>query len=235
MQKVIIIGKKNVGKSSLFNLLTKSKKSTNINYCGYTRDSNSTITKLGTNFYEIIDTAGLGYEKSSLDYITLKHTWDIIKKADIIILLDDINEKYTQIDKNIQNIIKNLKQKKIFVTNKIDTIKQIDLTSNNKNTIHISVKKNIGINSLIKKLNEFSSIKISKLNTLKYLTISIVGKTNVGKSSLANKLTNSNRMIIYNKEGTTRDNIEINVIKNKRSYNIIDTPGVKKKKTLKTS
>lgn len=230
MQKIAIIGKKNVGKSSLFNLLTKNKKSISINYSGYTRDCNTSLTKLNSNIYEIIDTAGLGYEKNELDFITLKKTWKIIKTSDIIILLIDINDINNKINSNIINIIKKLKQKKIYAINKIDLNKgNIDKLTFIK-PLMISVKTHIGIDNLILEINKYKDKKTeTNIKTKKNFNISIIGRPNVGKSSLINTLTKSNKLITYNEKGTTRDNIHINFKKNNNQYTIIDTPGIKKK------
>ena len=235
MQKIVIIGKKNVGKSSLFNLLTKTNNAISINYPGYTRDCNSTIAKIKSNTCEIIDTAGLGQEKTKLDYITLKNTWKIIKRADIIIVLYDINNINNPVNINISNTVKKIKKKKIYVINKIDTINKKNNYIENKinliNEIYIAVKKNIGINTLIEKIDNYINMSGKQIEKKIYNTfkISIVGQPNVGKSSLTNQLANSNKMIIHNQVGTTRDNINLNIIKNKKIYNIIDTPGIKKK------
>ncbi len=122
MQKIVIIGKKNVGKSSLFNLLTKSKKAINVDFAGFTRSCNFSLTKIRTNVCEIIDTAGLGYEECDLDYKCIRKTWDAINKSDIIIVLSDVENELILSNKNITNSIKNLKQKKIYVVNKIDKV-----------------------------------------------------------------------------------------------------------------
>lgn len=230
MQKIVIIGKKNVGKSSLFNLLTKTKKSISINYHGYTRDCNSSITKLKSNLYEIIDTAGLGYEQNELDLITLKYTWQVIKAADIIIFLMDVNDIVNKINLNIINIIKKLKQKKIYVINKIDLSTENIAKIKYITPLMISVKKNLGIENLITDIISHENKETKKHTiTQKNFQISIIGRPNVGKSSLINKLTESNKLITYNEKGTTRDNIYINFNKNEKQYTIIDTPGIKKK------
>ncbi len=233
MKKIIIIGKKNVGKSSLFNLLTKTKNSININYSGYTRDCNNSITKIGPHLCEIIDTAGLGFEKNNLDFLVLKQTWKQIKQSNIIIFVKEINDESNNINKNILNIIKKFKQQKIYVINKIDVIhhnNNIKEEIENEDILPISVKNKIGISNLINKLKSIlrkNKIKNFKIN--KQLKISIIGKTNVGKSSLVNKLTKTNQMITYNQNETTRDNVDVKLTRHNKTYTLTDTPGIKKK------
>ena len=136
MKKIAIIGKKNVGKSSLFNLLTRSKASVSIDYHGYTRDVNTDIAKFKSLKYKMIDTAGIGHEKLDIDYITLKKTWQFIKTVDIILYVSEFGNGTTNLEKNILNIIKNLKKDIIYIVNKVDLFQ--DYNSNNvinKNTI----------------------------------------------------------------------------------------------------
>lgn len=230
MKKIAIIGKKNVGKSSLFNLLTRSNASVSINYSGYTRDINSDTIKLHSSVYEIIDTAGIGYEKFKIDHITLKKTWDSIKNADILLYVSEAGNFLTALEKNIINIIKNLRKKVIYIINKIDLYQNYNLHNNiNKDNIFISVKKKIGINKLIYKILSFSVNLTNSNKDLNKFTLSVIGRTNVGKSTLVNSLLKENKMIVWNEPGTTRDNIKIYTTKNNKTYGIIDTPGIKKK------
>ena len=123
MKSIAIVGRKNVGKSSLFNLLTRSKSSVNINYHGYTRDSNVKTAKFHTFVCNIIDTAGLGYEEFDIDYITLRKTWELIKNVDIILYLSDVDATYNCLEKNILNTLRGLNKKIIYVVNKIDMVR----------------------------------------------------------------------------------------------------------------
>ncbi|HIH2762807.1 MAG TPA: GTPase [Candidatus Azoamicus sp.] len=238
MEKIIIVGKKNVGKSSLFNLITKKKDSTTIDYEGYTRDCLSCITKIKSKTFELTDTAGIGYEKTILDYKTIKNTWEKIKLSDTVILMIDASDTYIDDNINILNIIKRLKKKIIYVINKIELkhISELDIIKKLlkiKETINISIKKQLGIDTLfeeiIKNAHTTESIKINH-----ELKIAVVGKPNAGKSSLINKLTKSNNLIVDNTPGTTRDIIKSNFILKGNTYKIIDTPGIKKKNNVKS-
>lgn len=230
MYKIIIIGNKNVGKSSLFNLLIKSKHAINIEESGYTRDCNTIITKIENKIYEITDTAGLGNEKTELDYKTLKNTWKNIKESNLIIFMTDINNINFSFNKNIIKFINKLNQKKIFIMNKIDLIKYEDLLKYKKKyNILISVKKNIGIQNLIKQIDSiFIQNKLLKIKK-KEFKISIFGKPNVGKSLLTNRITKLDKTIVHNLSGTTKDNIKINFLEKNKNFSIFDTPGIKNK------
>ncbi len=239
MEKIIIVGKKNVGKSSLFNIIIKKKESTTINYPGYTRDCVSSITKIKSKIFELTDTAGIGYEKNNLDYKTIKNTWDKIKLANTIILMIDANDKYLETNINIINAIKRLKKNTLYVINKIDLknseeINKIKNIIKINNSINISIKKNIGLNTLFESINQ-NIKKIEDIKINNYLSISIVGKPNVGKSSLINKMLKINTSIVDNTPGTTRDILKSNLEINGSLYKIIDTPGIKKKINIKSN
>lgn len=231
MKKIIIVGKKNVGKSSLFNLLTKTKDSTIIDFNGYTRDCISKIIKLNNKVFELTDTAGIGYEKTYLDYKTVKHTWLKIKESDVILFMTDVNDLFNNIDLNILSIIKQLKKQVIYILNKIDIkMVQDDNFIHKFNPITISIKKNLGIKKLIIELEKnIETNDINNIQTKNILKISVIGRPNVGKSSLINKISNKNTLITDNLPGTTRDIIKLNVKIKDDIYNIIDTPGIKKK------
>lgn len=239
MEKIIIVGKKNVGKSSLFNIITQKKESTTIDYPGYTRDCISSITKIKSKIFELIDTAGIGYEKNNLDYKTIKTTWDKIKLADTIILMIDANDTQIETNINIINVIKRLKKNTIYVINKIDLKDNIEINNIQNvikinNTINISIKKKIGLNKLFDSINQ-NIKKIENIKTDNHLNISIVGKPNVGKSSLINNISKTNNSIVDNTPGTTRDILKSNLEINGTVYKIIDTPGIKKKINIKSN
>jgi GTP-binding protein len=239
MEKVIIIGKKNVGKSSLFNFIIKKKESTTIDYPGYTRDCISCTTKIKSKIFELTDTAGIGYEKTNLEYKTIKSTWEKIKISDTIILILDANDKNIETNINILNIIKRLKKNIIYVINKIEDKSTLDLeiikkTLKLNKTVNISIKKQIGLTKLFEEINKNLKI-IENFKIIKPLNIAIVGKPNVGKSSLINTLTQSNELIVDNTPGTTRDIIKSNFIMKGHIYKIIDTPGIKKKIHVKSN
>jgi len=239
MLNIVIIGKKNVGKSSLFNLLTQNKTSTVIDYKGYTRDRNTQITKLNSNIHKITDTAGIGYNTSEIESLSFKQTWVAIKESNLIIFVLEILSDLNYTDINIINTIKKLKKKIIYVINKIDKINinkyYHNLNYNIKDPILISVKEKIGLELLYNKIkNHTDTNKINtNLNEKDQFKLIVLGKPNVGKSSLINKIIHDDRVIVHNSPGTTRDNIYINHTIGKKKIVLIDTAGIKKKKNIK--
>lgn len=231
MKTISIIGQKNVGKSSLFNLLTKSDLSTTINYSGYTRDCISSNIKIGPFIYKIYDTPGLDYEHNDLDLLAVKNAWSIIANSDLIIFLTDVLCN-SILDKNLFHIIKKFKNKKIYLLNKIDLLdNSVELTKNYslKNFLNISVKNNHNIDEIIKLIDSSICNDINSSNKeKKSFKIAIIGRQNVGKSSFFNKLINENISLVFDQRGTTRDFILNTFIKSNYNYTLTDTPGLKK-------
>lgn len=236
ISKIAIVGKKNVGKSSLFNLITKKKESTTVNYSGYTRDCVSELAKIKSKVFELTDTAGLDKESSILDYKTIRNTWNEIKKSNIIIYIIDITDHNIDTNLNIIKIIKKTKKNIIYIINKIDLSNDINLLKIKKdltiqNPILISIKKHLGIELLFKELEKFTQEHNEIINK-NILNLAIVGRPNVGKSTFINQISGNDNLITDPTPGTTRDSIKKTIHIKNNKYNIIDTPGVKKQSNI---
>lgn len=231
MKTISIIGQKNVGKSSLFNLLTRSDLSTTINYSGYTRDCLSSNIKIGSFIYKIYDTPGLDYETNELDLLVVKHAWSIIACSDLIIFLTDILCN-SILDKNLFHIIKKFKNNKIYVLNKIDLLDsriKLDKSYSLKNFLNISVKNNSNIDELLRLIKVNIGEGNNPINNeKKSFKIAIIGRQNVGKSSFFNKLINKDMSLVFDQRGTTRDFIFNTFVKSDYNYTVTDTPGLRK-------
>lgn len=232
--KFILIGRSNVGKSTIFNKIIKKNKAIISNTLFFTKDINKEYFKWNKKYHIIYDTAGINFKKKNIKKINNK-----IKSIDIILFIVSLKEGLLQEDKEIFNYIK-LYNKKIFlIINKTDNNFSYNLYEfynlGIKNFFYTSAINNIGINFFLKKIflkikNVTNNIKKNKKNILK---ISIIGRQNVGKTTLFNTLLNKNKNIINDKAGTTVDSI--NSIYNKYNlyFLLYDTPGIFKKKKKK--
>lgn len=245
---ITLIGKTNVGKSTLFNKLIKKNLAIIHDSFDFTRDRQFGVLKLKNQNVNIIDTAGFQFYNNQLDILKkniLNQTLIAIKDSILILFILNIKIGITEEDKIIINIIRKQSKEIFLIINKIDKIKNYQYIINEyyclgiKNIFLISALKNIGLQNLKNKINHWiqSNIKLKYLNNFinkkKYFInnriISIIGKPNVGKSTLFNTLLNKNRAITSHISGTTRDTIfDLVVFKNKQ-YKIIDTAGIKKK------
>ncbi len=242
MQKPIIalVGQPNVGKSTLFNRLTRSRKAITANYSGITRDRQYGEGKIGANPFIVIDTGG--FDLKSNNNISLKiseQTHQAIIESDIIIFLVDGQIGINKIDQDIANILRKSGKKYVFLavnkSDRTDLKKTIwdfyELGLGEPNSI--SSEHGLGIDNLIKTVLrnftydiQLNNMSFSKKNQIR---LAVVGRPNAGKSTLINTIIGQDRLITFNKPGTTRDSIEIDFKYRNENYTIIDTTGLRKR------
>ena len=238
---IVILGRPNVGKSTLFNRLVGKKKSIVSPVEGVTRDRiYSKIEWLGER-YNLIDTGG--YIPKSKDIISKQVTFqaEIAKnEADLLLLVIDGREDITSSDRLLAEIAKKSNKPCILVINKIDTIKNEKLTYQFyelgiKEQISLSAQSGRQVGLLLDKI-ESTLPKESGVKLYKNLVnLSIVGMPNVGKSSLMNCLLKEDKAIVTDIAGTTRDSIDSYIKYFKKDIRIIDTAGLRKKSKIDDS
>ena len=161
-----IIGKPNVGKSSLLNALLEEEKAIVTDIEGTTRDIVEGRFILNGIVCNIIDTAGIRKTDDIVESIGVNKSLEIIDKSDLIIIMLNNNEELTNTERELLNKIKN--KKYIIVINKIDLINKLKISE--KNTINISLKKNIGLESLKNKIIEMFNLELINTNDMTYLS-----------------------------------------------------------------
>lgn len=245
--KLAIIGRPNVGKSTLFNRLIKERKSIVDDTAGVTRDKLYADIDWNGKGITLIDTGGLiqelsGQESEITDNVK-KHIYQAIEEADFIIFLVDGKDGITAQDEKIASYLRKIKnQKKIFLAvNKIDTEKQFYLV----HEFHslgfgepYPVSALSGSSGLADILDEvvatFVETFCQDISTTE-IKIAIVGKPNVGKSSILNSLLGKERSIVTSISGTTRDNIDCKINIQGRDFVLIDTAGLRRKSKVSTT
>ncbi|MDR0915396.1 MAG: ribosome biogenesis GTPase Der [Endomicrobium sp.] len=235
LQKVVLIGRCNVGKSTTFNKLIKKRIAITNKYHGTTVDSNELNVSWKNKQFIITDTAG--YDPNIRDTLSidiLKQLYNTIQKADLLLFLVDgkfgIHTLDIQLAKKVRTYNKNI----ILIVNKIDTkqdeVKQYEFYNLGfNNIITISAEHNININRLLDKICDsinYQSDTNDKIEDINVTKIVLVGKSNVGKSSIINALANENKSITYNKFYTTRDSIKVSIIYQHHKYLVTDTAGI---------
>lgn len=154
--KVSIIGKPNVGKSSLLNKLLNFNRAIVSDIAGTTRDTIEESVKIGTHIIKIIDTAGIREANDEIEKIGIEKSKEAIDESDIVIALFDISREFDNEDEKILKLLENTNKQKIIVSTKIDLEKKFDLSKIDKNQISLNTKENI--NPLIKKLEKILNI-----------------------------------------------------------------------------
>lgn len=213
MYRIAIVGRPNVGKSTLFNRLIGKKKSIIADEPGVTRDRIYGETIWLGNELTFIDTGGLTNENLPFIKNITEQVQVAIDEADLIIFLVSLKDGINNDDKIAAKLIKKSKKQTILIANKSENNKYTD---ENKfyslgfdKPIYISAEHGIGINLLFDEIIKFKSNIVNNEKKDEYYTkLCLIGRTNVGKSTLMNAILNKERSIVSEKEHTTRDAID---------------------------
>ena len=233
---IAIIGRPNVGKSTLFNRLSQKNKAIVIDEPGATRDRNyADATWYGKDFI-LIDTGG--FEPASAETILVQMREQAhlaMEEADIIIFLMDGREGLTPSDREITNILRGVEKPVFFVVNKIDGPKQETQTYEfyelgTERIYSISAQHGLGIHELMEDVDLHIASPAEEFPAgERPIRIAVIGKPNVGKSSLVNKILGYERTIVNPIPGTTRDAIDTPFELNGKKYLLVDTAGIRRK------
>jgi GTP-binding protein len=242
--KVCIIGRTNVGKSTLFNRLIDQQKAIISKIAGTTRDRNYMKCFWRGKTFELIDTGGL--QKIEMDEIEKKvqlQTQIAIKEADLILFVVDVREGMLFEDKEIAKNLRKSKKAVILIVNKVDSNNLRKLTSDFfklglGEPILVSAVTGIGtgdlLDEIVKKIFVLPTVQLDENNeslTKKSVTkIILVGRPNVGKSSILNAILGEERVIVSEQPHTTREVLDTLIIYKNQPIVIIDTVGLRKKK-----
>jgi len=232
MKTICLIGKPNVGKSSIFNRLIHEKKSIILDTPGVTRDRIYGVVKYNDKRFSIIDTGGIHGENDNFDKDILMQATYAIDEADTILFVVDGMDSITDADKKIRNMLKKSGKEVIVLINKIDNEKRKDniysfYELGFDKIISVSAEHNLGFKELLDYLTKDINEEIEEYENI--LKFCFIGRPNVGKSSLINALLNEERTIVSDISGTTRDSVDTRFTYNKEDYIVIDTAGMRKK------
>ena len=232
MQTVCLVGKPNVGKSSIFNRLIKENKSIIMDTPGVTRDRIYGKVEYNNKRFHLIDTGGISLGDDDFQKDILAQATLAIDEADLVLFVVDGIEDIDASDRKVAEILHRTSKPVIVVVNKLDNDKRKDNLYNFyelgfSELIAVSASHNMGINELLNTITkDLPEEEIKEDNTIKF---SIIGRPNVGKSSLINAILNEDRAIVSDIAGTTRDAIDTKFKYNHEDITVIDTAGMRKK------
>jgi len=232
---VAIIGRPNVGKSSLFNALAGERISIVEQTAGVTRDRISTIINKDDCHFELIDTGGYGIvDAERLSEHIEEQIYKAIGAADIVVFMVDIRDGLVPLDEKIGRVLRKEGLRVIGVANKADTVKMFPAAGEFTKLgfgefLCISAENNLNKAVLLDKIVDRLGAVESGRPAEPVMKIAIVGKRNVGKSSLLNSIVGSERVIVSERPGTTRDSVDVRFEKDGKTFVIIDTAGIRKK------
>lgn len=231
---IALVGRPNVGKSTLFNRLTKTQDALVADFPGLTRDRQYGQAQHEEKFYIVVDTGGIGVDDVAVDNLMSKQSTIALNEADIVLFLVDGRSGLTGIDERIGNNLRKLNKKVHLVVNKTegldDDVACADFQSLGISDIHsISSSHGSGIYSLLDAVLAPISSESDEIYEEDAIKIAFAGRPNVGKSTLINRILGEERVVVYDMPGTTRDSIAIPFVREDQRYILIDTAGVRRK------
>jgi len=232
---IAVVGRPNVGKSTLFNCLTKSRTALVAEYAGLTRDRQYGMATWQDRNFMVIDTGGITGDEQGIDLPMLNQSLLAINEADIVLLLVDAHAGITALDEVLAQNLRKLGKNCVLVINKIDKQdEQLAIAEFSKlgfgQMLAISAAHKRGINHLLRKVvGDFAKNKDEILADQSGIKLAVVGRPNVGKSTLVNRMLGEDRVVVFDAPGTTRDSIYIPFEHDEQKYTLIDTAGVRRR------
>ena len=236
LNSIAILGRPNVGKSSLFNKLTKTRNAIVSDFSGLTKDRNFGYAIIKNQQYLVVDTGGVGSEITEFSAAITEQALIAAEDSNLILFLIDGSEELTADDINLFVSIRKMNKNFFIVLNKIDIKKRANakedlLKLGSEDILEISAEHSLGIKELqIFISNHFLDLtNASNEPDSKGTKISVIGRPNAGKSTFINQFTKQDRLIVSEVPGTTIDSIHVPFVFDDENFIFIDTAGIRKK------
>ncbi len=231
---IALVGRPNVGKSTLFNRLTRSRDALVADQPGLTRDRKYGIGRVGDRPYVVVDTGGISGDRDGVEALMDRQVRLAIEEADHILYLVDAREGLTGGDEQIAAELRRTGKPVTLVVNKSESLDR-DLAAAEFHAlglgepVPISAAHGRGVKPLINEVLETLPPAEEPPEEERGIQIAVVGRPNVGKSTLINRLLGEERLVAYDQPGTTRDSVQVPFEHAGRRYTLVDTAGVRRR------
>ena len=234
---IALVGRPNVGKSTLFNRLTRSRDALVADLPGLTRDRKYGDGKVGERPFIVIDTGGLTGDMDDLEGLMAQQSWQAVEEADLVLFMVDGREGLTAGDEVVASALRRTGKSQLLVVNKTDGVDadtvMADFYALGMGQPHaIAAVHGRGVNALLNTAMatlppapEVSPVAVDEDR----IRVAVVGRPNVGKSTLINRIMGEERVLVFDMPGTTRDSIFIPFERDGTAYTLIDTAGVRRR------
>lgn len=230
---VAIVGRPNVGKSTLFNRIINQRLAIVEDKPGVTRDRNYAQAEWMGHKFDLIDTGGITWEGGKIEEEIRAQAEIAIEEADVIVMLTSVVNHITDLDERVAHLLYRTQKPVILAVNKADNPEQrndiYDFYSLGLgDPIPVSSSHGTGIGDLLDAIvDKFPEDKDTQAEDV--ISFSVIGRPNVGKSSIVNKLLGEDRVIVANEEGTTRDAVDTPFTKDGVKFKVVDTAGIRRR------
>lgn len=230
---VAIVGRPNVGKSTLFNRIINQRLAIVEDKPGVTRDRNYAQAEWMDHKFDLIDTGGITWEGGKIEEEIRAQAEIAIEEADVIVMLTSVVNHMTDLDERVAHLLYRTQKPVILAVNKADNPEQrndiYDFYSLGLgDPIPVSSSHGTGIGDLLDAIvDKFPEDKDTQAEDV--ISFSVIGRPNVGKSSIVNKLLGEDRVIVANEEGTTRDAVDTPFTKDGVKFKVVDTAGIRRR------
>ena len=232
---IVLVGRPNVGKSTLFNALTRSRDALVADEPGLTRDRQYGNGRVGDRPYIVVDTGGIMQETDGLRAMMSAQTQQAMEEADAIVFLADGRAGLNAVDRGIADRLRRLGKRVILTVNKTEGMDPSLVTADFHTLglgvpVAISAAHGNGLQELMQRvLAQVPRVEEEAASDDAIPRIAIAGRPNVGKSTLVNAMLGEERVVVFDQPGTTRDSIRIPLERQDQHYVLIDTAGVRKR------
>jgi GTP-binding protein len=237
---IALVGRPNVGKSTLFNRLTRSRAALVADLPGLTRDRQYGAGRLGDFAYWVVDTGGWGHPEAGLAGAVAEQMWRAVEEAAAIVLVVDAREGLTAADQDLAERLRGSGRPVVLAVNKVDGLEPVAAVAEfytlGLGLVHpISAAHGHGVASLMEGILALLPGEVASGAPGHGIRVAIVGRPNVGKSTLVNRLLGDERMVTADRPGTTRDSVEVPFERFGRPYTLIDTAGLRRRARVRES
>ncbi len=238
---IALVGRPNVGKSTLFNQLTRSRDAIVADFPGLTRDRKYGEARIGSRPFVVIDTGGITGDEAGIDSSMAEQSMTAIEEADAVLFMVDAREGLNATDEALARHLRQRNKSFYLVVNKVDGL-DADTASGEfyalgvESLFAIAASHGRGVRAMIERvLESFAPADPAALaeRDPSAIRVAIIGRPNVGKSTLVNRLLGEDRVVVYDEPGTTRDSVYVDFERDGRAYTLIDTAGVRRRKNVK--
>jgi GTP-binding protein len=237
---VAIVGRPNVGKSTLFNALTRTRDALVADMPGVTRDRQYGISRVGRTPCLLVDTGGLVSNAEGIDYLTARQVHQAIDESELVLFVVSARDGLMPEDQEIAATLRRSSSKVVMVANKIDGLDEATAIADFASLgmgelLPVTATHRRGLDSMMKvvdrQLPETADEDVDSDETGR-IRLAIIGRPNVGKSTLVNRLLGEERVLAFDQPGTTRDTISSFLERDGQQYELIDTAGVRRRSRI---